>query len=273
MPAGGTPHAGPGTPGAVIACRLACYRPHEALAPGQLRELGVGCVEVRLPPGADAPEAGAWAAAEAARLAGFGLEVTSVHGDLDLTRSDTAAQVAGLAPALRALGCRLFFVALRPLAVPREAQWARLRAAGEAAADAGLAITLEMHPDLTPNAVCALETLGQVGHPAVRLNFDTANVYFYNRGLDCVTELRRVAGLVASVHLKDTPGGFGERCFPALGEGVVDFAGVFRVLDEIGFCGPCTIEVEGGAGEARTRAAVCGRIAASVAYLRRLGRL
>jgi inosose dehydratase len=106
----------------------------------------------------------------------------------------------------------------------------------------------------------------------VRINFDTANVYFYNHGVDAVAELERLAEFVAAVHLKDTDGGYRHWHFPALGRGVVDFGGVFRVLDEAGYAGPYTLEIEGIEGEERTEALVCGRIAESVEFLRMLGR-
>ena len=101
-------------PRSVIACRLACYRPHEKLAAAHLRSLGIRHVEVRLPPAAWLAAEPDWAAAEAERLAGYGLAATTVQVDLDLTRPDTAAQVSAAAPFLRQLGCARLFAALHP---------------------------------------------------------------------------------------------------------------------------------------------------------------
>jgi sugar phosphate isomerase/epimerase len=53
---------------------------------------------------------------------------------------------------------------------------------------------------------------------------------------------------------------------------VVDFAATFEVLDEAGFDGPCTLEIEGVAGETATQELVCERMAESVEHLRGLGR-
>jgi L-ribulose-5-phosphate 3-epimerase len=46
------------------------------------------------------------------------------------------------------------------------------------------------------------------------------------------------------VHLKDIVGGKGVWNFPALGEGSVDFAAIARVLEEAGYTGPLSVELE-----------------------------
>ena len=141
------------------------------------------------------------------------------------------------------------------------------------AARQGVTLALETHPDLITNAQVARQTMEGVDHAHVRVNFDTANVYFYNHGVDAVEELRRMLPFVASVHLKDTDGGFRSWHFPALGRGIVNFRGVFELLDQAGFTGPCTLEIEGIEGEEKTERLVCDRIAESIGYLRGLGRL
>ena len=67
-----------------------------------------------------------------------------------------------------------------------------------------------------------------VNHPNVRINFDTGNIYFYNQNTDVVAELRKIIDYVASVHLKETDGGYESWNFPALGKGVVDFPAVHQ---------------------------------------------
>lgn len=77
--------------------------------------------------------------------------------------------------------------------------------------------------------------------------------------------------MITSVHLKDTNGGY--RCwwFPALGEGIVEFAGVFQVLNERGFHGPFTFELEGIQGETLDEAATQERVTRSLQHLKNLG--
>ena len=78
--------------------------------------------------------------------------------------------------------------------------------------------------------------------------------------------------LVAAVHLKDTPGGYQEWTFPALGTGVVDFPEVFRMLEDRGFTGPFTMELEGTKGIERSEQQQLDYVADSFEYLRRIGR-
>ena len=112
-----------------------------------------------------------------------------------------------------------------------------------------------------------------VAHPIVRVNFDTANVYYYNRDVTAEDELLHVIDYVASVHLKDTDGGCESWHFPALGEGVVDFAACLERLKAVGYDGPYTLELEGIQGEDFTEELAKQRVEASVAYLKEIGLL
>jgi L-ribulose-5-phosphate 3-epimerase len=125
-----------------------------------------------------------------------------------------------------------------------------LRRLGDCAGECGVTLALETHKGPTQNADAMLELLSEVGHPRVRLNFDTGNIAYYNRNADACAELDKVKHLVQSVHLKDNRGGFEDWYFPAAGDGgAVDFARIRMILDEVGFPGPYTIEIEGIAGE------------------------
>jgi sugar phosphate isomerase/epimerase len=249
-----------------IACRGSSYGPFESGAYAHLASLGIRHVEIMVPP----VEA---IAATAAELGKHGLSASSLHGECDLARADIAELIAEQMPAFKALNCELMFASVRREYVAEDIAYSRLREAGEVAGRHGVTIVVETHPDLATNADVAMRTMRGVDHPRVRLNFDTANIYFYNRDADCVEQLRRVAPYVAAVHLKDTDGGYRHWHFPALGKGIVNFPGIFAALDEAGFDGPCTLEIEGIEGEEKTEESVQNRIAASVDYLRRLGRL
>jgi inosose dehydratase len=148
-----------------------------------------------------------------------------------------------------------------------------LRRLGDQARGLGMLLTLETHKGPTQNASAMLELMAELDHPAIRLNFDTGNIAYYNRGADPVTELEKVKHLVGSVHLKDNRGGFEDWYFPALGDGgAVDFRRVRKILDGVDFAGPYTIEIEGigdepePGPEERHR-----RVARSVDHLRSCG--
>ncbi len=59
--------------------------------------------------------------------------------------------------------------------------------------------------------------MSDVDHPHVRLNFDTGNIAYYNKGADPCDELDKVKHLVRNVHVKDNRGGFEDWYFPAAG--------------------------------------------------------
>jgi sugar phosphate isomerase/epimerase len=73
------------------------------------------------------------------------------------------------------------------------------------------------------------------------------------------------------VHLKDTVGGKGEWLFCPLGDGRVDFPAVLGVLEQAGFKGPYSLELEGKRGEDNDRAANARVVERSLAYLKSLG--
>ena len=120
-----------------------------------------------------------------------------------------------------------------------------LRDLAEKAAARDVVISLETHPPYCENAEKMLQTMDAVDHPNLRVNFDTANIFYYNEGLDSADELERVIDYVASVHLKDTDGGFKSGNFPVLGQGVVQFERIFATLEDADFDGPLTLELEG----------------------------
>jgi L-ribulose-5-phosphate 3-epimerase len=150
-----------------------------------------------------------------------------------------------------------------------------LREIGDRAGELGVTVALETHKGPTQNAEAMLRLMEEVDHPGVRLNFDTGNIAYYNRGVDPADELEKVKHLVRNVHVKDNRGGFEDWYFPAVGDGgAVDFVRVREILDGVGYRGPYTIEIEGIGGEAEPGPeARQQRVARSVGHLRACGYL
>jgi inosose dehydratase len=148
-----------------------------------------------------------------------------------------------------------------------------LRRLGDLAAELGMTLALETHKGPTQNASAMLALIDEIGHPNVRLNFDTGNIAYYNRGADPTHELGQAKHLVSNVHLKDNRGGYEDWYFPAVGDGgSVDFARVRQILDGVGFTGPYTIEIEGVGGEPEPGLEVRQeRVRRSAAHLRSCG--
>ncbi len=150
-----------------------------------------------------------------------------------------------------------------------------LKELGDVARGLGIVIAFETHKGPTQNAEAMLRLMSDLDHDALRLNFDTGNIAYYNKGVDPADELEKVKDLVRNVHVKDNRGGFEDWFFPALGEGgAVDFTRVRNILDGIGYDGAYTIEIEGIGGEPEPGlAGRQARVAASVAHLKKCGYL
>ena len=249
-------------PDNIIAVNIGSYRKYRDGAFAHLESIGVRHVEIPVPAVDDVDAA-------QRRLRDHGLTATTL-----LARCDLAQPPESMRDSLeagRAMGVPIFFISAKAGDLPKPEAYRRLRARAELADEYGITLSLETHPDLGENATEARATLLAVGHPRLRWNLDTANLYYYNPNIDAVEQTRKGADLIASVHLKDTNGGYHCWWFPALGEGVVDFEGVFRVLNERGFRGPFTFELEGIQGEELDEAATRERVAKSLRHLKELG--
>lgn len=252
-------------PANVLACRLANYGRFQDAAWTHLPSIGIRHVFMNVP----APDQ---VEAVRARLARHGLIPVVLRGSADLSKPSGVGALAGQLSTCEAMGVRYLFLSVKRHGVDRRVIYERLRRAGEIAREHGVTIALETHPDLGTNGEVLLETMRRVGHPNVRVNFDTGNIHYYNRGTDAPTELAKIVDYVATVELKDHDGRYRTWHFPALGRGVVDFPAVLRILREHGFTGPMTLEIEGIEGVERDEAAVKRDIEVSAATIRSLGR-
>ncbi len=247
----------------IIACRIASYGRFEDRAWSHLPEIGIHCVEIPIPaPGEQQ--------AVQRRLADHGLRATSLQARCEIGGGDAVEVMRQQLDSCAAFGAKICLLCVKAGQTDRAVVWDRLRRIGDAAAKVGVTVALETHPDLVTNADIGRQTISAVDHPNIRINFDTANVYFYNQGVTAVGELRKIIDLVAAVHLKDTPGGYQEWNFPALGTGVVDFPEIFRLMNARGFSGPFTMELEGTKGTERDESGQLQYIADSAEYLRRI---
>jgi L-ribulose-5-phosphate 3-epimerase len=246
----------------IIAVNIGSYRKFRDGAFAHLESIGVRNVEIPVP-AADQLDG------TRQRLRDHGLTATSLNCPCNLAEDlETMRERLEMG---RTMGVPLFFISAKAGDLPKPEAYQRLRERAELADQYGITLSLETHPDLGENATEARATLHVVAHPRLRWNLDTANLYYYNHGIDAVQQACQGLAMIGSVHLKDTNGGFGCWWFPALGEGVVDFPGVFRVLNEAGFRGPFTLELEGIQGEELDEAATRERVAASIRYLRENG--
>lgn len=248
----------------LIACRIASYGQFQDRAWAHLPSIGIHNVEVPVPKPDEYEDL-------RRRLRDHRLTATSFQARCDIAQQDAVDVMRPQIEACAAFGVRICFVSIKAGETDRTLVWDRLRQIGDAAARYQVTVAMETHPDLVTNGDVARQTMTAISHPNVKVNFDTANVYFYNQGVTAVGELAKIVDQVASVHLKDTNGGYKDWHFPALGAGVVDFPGVFSLMASRSFSGPFTMELEGIKGVELDAAGQLQYVADSVSYLRRIG--
>jgi L-ribulose-5-phosphate 3-epimerase len=250
----------------IVSCRLQSYGKHIDLAWGHLPTLGIRHVEMPIPAFGEVVDT-------RKRLESHGLSVASFQGSCPIADPGVVSLLAAQCEVCKAFGSHRLFVSVKAGDLDKEIVYDRLRAAGDEAARSDVFIMLETHPDLVTNGDVGARTMAGVNHPNVRINFDTANIYYYNQATDAVSELRKILPFVEGVHLKDTDGGYQKFHFPALGTGVVDFPAVIRLMTDRGYDGPFTMELEGTSGVEKTAEEQVAYVAESAGYLRKIGLL
>jgi len=222
----------------LISCRLPVYQGRDEAYP-LLAEAGIGGIELSPPADGDYERCRALAETN-------GLCIASVATGVELGNPESVAAFTQVLEKTASIRVSLVFVSVKGKeGLSPEAVLTGFGEVCDSAADLGITLSMETHPPFGTNARIALETIAAVARPNLGYNFDTANLYYYNAGADTVAELKLAAPRVTSVHLKDTDGSFKTPNFPVLGQGVVDFPEVFRVLGARGFTGPYTLELEG----------------------------
>lgn len=251
--------------GMVLSCRPASFHAAEKEMFARLADWGVRYVEPSLP---EPAEAGALLA----QLRQHGLRAATVQVPLHLEDAHMPETMDEAARRVREeWGAQIIFTSAKTNGAPLPSAYDALRRAGEAVGRHGVTLVLETHPDLVTNGAVAAQTMRAVNHPHVRINWDTANIHYYNENVDGLYEMEATLPWIAAIHLKDTSTGFHAWNFPGLGEGKVDFGAILGRLKEVGFRGPCTMEIEGVQGESLSPAEHVERVHRSVLYLRSLG--
>ncbi len=207
-------------------------------------------------------------------LDAHGLAVISVNGSDNILDPDGFARIAERMRLAGAMGAQ-YFVGLggEPAEEDRREFFDKMGAIGDVAAKHGLTIALETHPGITQNAAAILDTMQALQHDAIRVNFDTGNILYYNEGANVYSQLEAVMDYVVHMHLKDSKGGYREWYFPAMGDGgAVDFARIGRITNDAGFFGPYSLEIEGIRDEPeQTLEQRQERVVRSVEHLRSVG--
>lgn len=234
----------------LISCRPASYGSYALYAYEHLYELGIHNLEI--------PNPGPQGMDGIKDILGDfpGLKVKSIQAEIPIGKKNPGELMrATVFDVMKTLGASHLFVSLKPGKL-KEKDWVpRLRGVGDIAREYGVLVILETHPPLLSNGDVGITTMQMVNHPAIRINYDTANMYFYNKNIDAIADLKKVLRYVEGVHLKESNKKFKTWYFPGLGEGEgsIDFKSVFELLntrtDPGPMFGPFTLEIEGIKGE------------------------
>jgi len=180
------------------------------------------------------------------RVSEHGLEAVSLSGHSDLTTPEGLEHGIKAVRWAAAYGIPIVNTAVGGHQSADENESAFLANVGEladAADEAGVVVALEIHGDIMASSEVTIPLVEKIGRDSIRVNYDTANVEYYS-GDRAVDDLPKITRYLAHVHLKDTTGGKGNWDFPAIGDGVVDFRRVFEILDDAGYSGPYSVEIE-----------------------------
>jgi len=192
------------------------------------------------------------------RLGSSELETVLAWGHPDGLEGGTSAEaLADLVRWIfvaRELGCRVMRIvgsSLRFRDQPHEPQLKRLarmlREAAKVSADQGVILAMENHIDFTAREI--LRLIETVGSTSFGVNFDTGNALRLFE--DPVAEATLLAPYIHATHIKDlSPRRGGSprewnfwESVPA-GHGVVDIQGVIKVLQNHGYPGVLSVEVD-----------------------------
>jgi sugar phosphate isomerase/epimerase len=121
---------------------------------------------------------------------------------------------------------------------------ANIGALADHAAALDIMLGLEVHGEITSSGAKAAAMIQRINRPNVRVNYDTANVEYYDNGTKAVDDLPAAVPYLVSCHIKDHIGGAREWNFPAPGEGEVDFARILQIMQAGGYTGPLSVEIE-----------------------------
>jgi L-ribulose-5-phosphate 3-epimerase len=188
--------------------------------------------------------------AELARIEGklrdLGLRPVSLSGHAPLQTAEGAERFGRAIDIAAALGMEVVntYTGDATTEEEREAYFANVAELCDRAAGHGLKIGMETDSNMLPTAEVGVAILDRIGRPDVLgFNYDPGNVVYY-AGADPLTDIRFALPRLVHVHFKDKIGGKGVFNFPPPGDGELDMIGLLAIIDEAGYDGPISAEVE-----------------------------
>lgn len=203
----------------------------------------------------------------------YGLRIASLSGHSNLATEEGVGKFRERLEFAASLGIRIVNTGVGDLSSEdrRHSFHRNIREVAAWASALGVTVALEPHGAWAPSGRALAEIVRGIGASSIRINYDTANVIYYS-GERPEEDILSVGDLVAHVHMKDKVGGKMEWNFPALGKGEIDFPRILTVLEQSGYQGPFSIEIELTPETERNAGLIDQAFRDSLAYLRRLNR-
>ena len=180
------------------------------------------------------------------KLADLGLKPVSLSGHAQLQTDEGADRFARAIDIAAALGMEIVntYTGDATTEEEREAYFVNVAALCDRAARHGLKIGMETDSNMLPTAEAGVAILDRIDRPEVLgFNYDPGNVIYY-AGADPLTDVRFALPRLVHFHFKDKIGRKGVFNFPPPGDGEIDMPGLIAILDEAGYSGPISAEVE-----------------------------
>ena len=184
-------------------------------------------------------------------LAQHGLTAVSLSGHSDLVSDEGVAEFRKALDLARKLGITKVTTTTGghadssggSLDEQRAAFLERIGPLADEAARDGIDICLETHGGLLATGEISKALIADIGKPNVGINYDPGNVIFYGdtRPED---DLPGAVDKVSTCTSKTRSAAPASGTSRTVGTGEVDFPALFETLDEAGFDGPCSIEIE-----------------------------
>ncbi|MFX0103197.1 MAG: sugar phosphate isomerase/epimerase family protein, partial [Candidatus Hodarchaeota archaeon] len=202
----------------ILACRIASYGKFSLHSYEHLPEIGVKYIERPLPQGGEDVDM------LKDILEEFNLDVSSFQMNFTpLDQKEFQAEIDSIIEMSVTFGTKIIFTSIKAPELnllfykkkKTKRLFEQLRYLGDQVKSKGIHISLETHPNLVTNGKVGKESMEAINHDNIRINFDTANMYYYNKGIDVVEELDYILPYVKSVHLKDSNKAYHGWDFPA----------------------------------------------------------
>jgi L-ribulose-5-phosphate 3-epimerase len=180
------------------------------------------------------------------KLDKYGLRISSLSGHSDLTEPSGLVDGKKAVDLCAKMDINVLCTAVGGHAGKEENKSAFLKHIfdlADYAAQHNVFVALEVHGDIMATGQISIPLIKEINRANVRINYDTANCILYG-GVQAVDDIRPVVPYLSHVHLKDKAGEDKEWNFPAVGEGYIDFGAVLKILQEEGYTGPYSVEIE-----------------------------